>query len=221
MTTILGIHGKDPETSLEYILLASDTRVSNIEQKFDNFEKIQYSNEGDCIYSYSGWVIEHNNIPEEILKEYKSMYSKHLDVRLSSCCTQIGEIAELNDFLFKKTNSVNDFIFAVNSGLYLVNSYVIGKVSHNKTRKYVVSIGSGSPFATERLEKKVPLTNYYPVKLSVQKSTKIAYEAIKYAIEKDECSGGRVDLALVQDGKKVIFRDIESLSKKNNNFLGI
>jgi 20S proteasome alpha/beta subunit len=216
MTTVIGIAGKDPETSESYVVIAADTRGTLHGRLPLDIKKVFAGEDSNYAFGIAGRSISNNFSPNfeseiyDFINNSKTEDKKYIETTLKSIDDALEkQYGDNNSYLVSIKKDDPELLALSKKGLVNVGAYK--------------SIGSGSDFAYSVLDVLDKYVEDDRVNLSKIDALKVVFESLNEAASKDKFTGGHMDVAIVtQSNVKFLpsYKDIIKSSKEFAPLLG-
>lgn len=226
MTTIIGISGYDPNKNQEYILIATDSRVSfnwgkgfGIDVLSDNAEKIIFNQETSLILSYDGTQLKSDGPLEKQVKNLESKLYQNKEEIFQDLeminkeedhsyvfATKCNDSLDLN-CLFKRYQEKKSRFFRRK----------VTKIADNERHEKIkrVVIGSGAQYFSQKIKKKFE-------KIGIEENRYVStlkeiilpiIDSFKEISNKDIYTGGKINLGILTKSNIIKLSDIYDLNQ--------
>ena len=210
MTTLIGMK---TEVGEEAIVLASDTQLTDLDEKEKSyFLKIVH---GDF------WAIAHTGVYNNMKSFYNKLRNpddkRYKDFNKGKLIHMINKSVEIKRFF--EINQLNadsmgdgvdvdilsEFIMAINNpGIDLFHIDIFGNLKNLPEDKNYFVLGSGSKQVKRYLEENLDGDSLDTSNISLDKATSLCWNGLKYALKKpnsDIFSGWPIDIAVIKKDK--------------------
>lgn len=218
MTTAIGIKGYDPILKKSYILLASDSKWTNKQERDFGFDaiKIVYNKNANMILAHAGTALfnSDNKFYKDTIKKINNLENKNYSK---------------NEEIFKDLNQINKdakcaFLFASNINSNLSLNYVRKKdfkilnkkLFKKNINKDIISgfIGSGHKFADGEIKKTLnllPRTNDNEYEIKLSNLLQLINKGLIESSRNDINTNGHIDIGVLQNNGYMKVRNFSNL----------